>query len=291
MKSANPNLTPQVIDQMLAAGELTDDIGSTGPDNQYGYGLVNARKAVESAINRGAGPGVPSNPTLGVTPGSLNFNGNTNAIEISVQNTNTGDLRITGITTDQGWINVSAANVDGDGLGNYLVTVNRAALSDGIYSGQITVRSTRNNVTVDIVVSVTTNSRAGDIGHVYALLVDIDTNEVVQQLNPVPENGVYPFTFEEVPIGRYNIFAGTDSDNDFFLCDGGEACGAYVTIEKPAVIEVVTDTDNLDFPLGYSIALPARGASADNAANKSANKAPRGVLRLLQTPPGGGIAR
>ena len=277
MKSANAAITPQQVDQLLATGQLTDDIGSNGPDPEFGYGLINARKAVQAAIDLGASPGSPGNPVLGVTPASLNFYGDTTSIEMTVQNMNTGRLQVTGIVTDQQWIDVIPVEVNSDGVGRYLVSVDRSSLADGIYSGRLTVRSSVNNVIVTIVTSVNSNTQRNNIGHVYALLLDADTNTVIQQLSPQPVNGAYPLNFENVPKGRYNIIAGTDSDNDSFICDTGEACGAYVTIEKPIDIEVFQDLNNLEFPVGYSIALPSR--SAEDTKN---SKPGRGIYRLEQ---------
>jgi serine protease len=47
--------TPAQLDSLLAQGALTDDLGATGRDTQYGWGLINARKAVDAAIDRETG--------------------------------------------------------------------------------------------------------------------------------------------------------------------------------------------------------------------------------------------
>jgi hypothetical protein len=83
-----------------------------------------------------------------------------------------------------------------------------------------------------------------------------------------PRDGLYSFSFTDVPPGSYRLFAGTDSDNDDLLCDAGEACGAYRTLDAPEVLIVEGDRSDLDFLSGFrqnfgasSSALTAEGDS------------------------------
>lgn len=61
MKAVAPSLTPQAITNLLASGALTDDLGAPGKDDQFGYGLINASKAVSAA---GGGSGSRSFRTI-----------------------------------------------------------------------------------------------------------------------------------------------------------------------------------------------------------------------------------
>ncbi len=72
MKALAPNLTPQDVDNLLASGALTEDLGTVGRDDQFGYGLVNAYQAVAAAANTGGQPVDPT-PILAVSPEALNF--------------------------------------------------------------------------------------------------------------------------------------------------------------------------------------------------------------------------
>jgi len=54
MKAVAPSLTPQRFAELLTSGALTDDLGASGKDDQFGYGLINARKAV-TAVGGGSG--------------------------------------------------------------------------------------------------------------------------------------------------------------------------------------------------------------------------------------------
>ncbi len=255
MKSVNNNLTPNMIDQQLALGALTDDIGIPGRDNSFGHGLINAQKAVVTALDLiGELPPV-DNPTLGATSTTLNFNTTTTAIKISLLNTGTGNLQLTSITPGNTWLNVTPVNIDNNNLGSYRVTVDRSSLPDGIYLGQITAQSNVNTINISVIMTVGDFGSGGDVGFVYLLLIDNNTGSLVEQLTPRPVNGVYSFTFFNVPAGNYRLIAGTDADNDIFICDAGEACGAYITLNDPIQLDVVSDLLNLDFPIGYSVAL------------------------------------
>lgn len=256
MKSVNSNLTPAIIDQQLALGNLTDDIGVAGRDNSFGYGLINAQKAVTTALNLGGSP-PPDNPILGVTPASLNFDAATTSIEVTAQNVSTGTLQITSIASADPWITVTAVNVDANNLGTYLVTVDRTGLADGLYSGRITVQSSTGTVDVSVIMSVGNVSIGGNVGFVYLLLIDAVTGDVVDQLNPAATNGIYTFNFSNVAAGSYELVAGTDADNDLSICDAGEACGSYLTIDQPIQFDVTGDQSGLNFPIGYIVALPA----------------------------------
>ena len=274
MKSVNGNLTPAMIDQELTLGTLTDDIGLPGRDNSFGHGLINAHKAVTRALNLG-GTSPPDTPFLSVSPASLNFDAATTAIEISLQNVGTGNLQIVSLTPDAAWISVTpTANVANNGLGSYVVSVNRGGLADGIYSGQITAESDVNTVNISIVMSVGDIGIGGNVGFIYLLLIDSETGDVVDAIAPSPTAGIYPYTFTNVVPGTYELVAGTDADNDFFICDPGEACGAYLTLDQPIQLSVTGNLSNLDFSIGYVVALPSVTAT-DKTTGPPASGLPR----------------
>jgi serine protease len=78
MKAVNPSLTPQKVADLLASGALTDDLGAPGKDDQFGYGLINASKAVAAA---GGGSGSGSFQTI--DPSLLNWGVNVGTMVLS----------------------------------------------------------------------------------------------------------------------------------------------------------------------------------------------------------------
>jgi serine protease len=85
---------------------------------------------------------------------------------------------------------------------------------------------------------VTSPDLQADAGQHYVLLVDADSEETIafQIVNAV--DGEYRFSVTDVPSGRYRLYAGTDLDNDEFICDGGEACGAYPSLASPGLLSI-----------------------------------------------------
>jgi serine protease len=77
-----------------------------------------------------------------------------------------------------------------------------------------------------------------DAGLVYVLLVDAAGDSVGAPDIVSVAAGEYPFTLQDVPPGEYRLFAGTDIDDDSFLCDAGEACGAFRTLDAPEILTV-----------------------------------------------------
>jgi serine protease len=84
---------------------------------------------------------------------------------------------------------------------------------------------------------------------------------VVSQDGVPFSQGGYEYTFSGIPAGNYQIFAGTDSDNDFVLGDPGEAFGAYLTLDQPLSVSVSENQDDLDFNSNFDVSLPAQMAA------------------------------
>ena len=98
MKAVHPNLTPDEFDNALAAGDLTDDLGAPGRDNIYGFGLINARKAVLAALALATGQGSNPGPILTASASNLNFGAFLDTLDFTVQNVGTGSLTINSVT-------------------------------------------------------------------------------------------------------------------------------------------------------------------------------------------------
>ncbi len=248
------NLSPDQLDNYLISGDITVDIGTSGRDNEFGYGLIDANKAVLTARATSA----PS-PKLSVSPPSLNFGSNTNSATLTASNSGSGNLNIISVTDNASWMVVS-----GSGLGTYSVTADRAGLGTGTYNGTITFNSDVNDVNVPVIMSVDSASSgsSANAGYHYVLLIDPDESDpykrVKRQFNVAARNGVYDYTFnmKSEPNSRYFILAGTDFDNDGDICDNGEACGAFLTLDQLFYLENIdADRHNLDFTTSFVIQL------------------------------------
>jgi serine protease len=69
-------------------------------------------------------------------------------------------------------------------------------------------------------------------------------------------DGKYVWQIDDLPPGEYQLVAFTDADNDDEVCDSGEACGSYLTVDQPILIELVdADITGLDYQVNFGVAL------------------------------------
>ena len=113
---------------------------------------------------------------------------------------------------------------------------------------------------------VGTIGSSGDAGFHYVLLIDPDTLNTVEQVTAENVNGQYDYSFSygDVPAGSYFILAGTDSDNDFVICDAGEACGGYPSLDQLIPVDVPGDTSGLNFETIFRITLSGSSTLPSN---------------------------
>lgn len=274
MLSVNPALTPADIDAMLLTGDLADDIGAPGRDDLYGHGLVNAQRAVIAALEA-TGISPADNPRLVASAASLNFSTNIDTLALTLSNGGKGSLSLEGLSSSEPWLQISPVAVDAAGLGDYAISVDRSGLPAGVYAARITAQSSVNNLSVSALMSVGGAGSAADVGLIYILLYDTALDEPVLQLVTEGNNGRYPFSFTGVTTGNYQLIAGTDSDNDLLICDGGEACGAWLTTDRPQSFELDSDRSDFDFSVDFQVALP-RAADAGATRGEGVARAPGG---------------
>lgn len=253
MKAVHRNLTPAEFDTAITSGRITDDLGTTGRDDLFGHGLINAQKAVAEANRLAAGQGRDPGPVLSTSVSTLNFGAFSGELPLQVSNLGTGTLSISSVTASQPWITVMPPA--GGGLGTYTITVSRTGLADGVHTGTITFDGSSNDVTVTVILQVSSVDLSANAGLHFVILVDNDGNSNLPAVITRATNGEYTFTINNVPNGEYRLFAGTDSDNDDFLCDAGEACGAYPTLDKPERLLVNANRSGLVFLSGFRLNL------------------------------------
>lgn len=262
MKALYPGLSPDEFDSLLSGGYLTRDIGVEGRDDSFGYGLIDAYKAVLIAQELGVGNDIPA--ILTASTNLLNLDTSMSTADIFVENGggSPGSLIVTGISLSATWLSVTAIDVDAQELGTYRITVNRDSLSDGAYSGAVTFESNENDVVISIVMRVGDPAAATDGGYHYFLLFDPDTFEIIEQDEGPGVNGVYTYSFSGLFYNKtYSIYAGTDSNNDGNICDDAEACGAYISLNNLMEFTVLNDLGGLDFTTDINISFPITSTS------------------------------
>jgi serine protease len=251
MKAVWPKMSYHAFDSLLRSGIITNDLGTLGWDDFFGYGLIDAQKAVIAA----QGGTLPT--ALSVSPSTISFG--TAFSSSTLRLTKLGDvdatLSVTSISDDSDWLNVIPDQIDGDGLGTYTVEVDRTGLAGGFYGGVIAFVSSENTVNVPVGMLVSPVGRSVDAGYHYVLLLDPATYETLEQVDATLDDGVYRFSFSNVGEGDYLLYAGTDLDNDSVIGDRGNALGAYPSIDQPTVIHPDKNLGGLDFRTEFNINL------------------------------------
>jgi len=283
MKAVYPGLRPGEFDALLESGALTDEAGVAGRDDQFGWGIINARKAVETAVASGDST---AGPVLTLSTGTLNFQAFTRELEFTVDLLGDGPVNVT-VTTDQPWVSASQPTPSAGGLGPYRVIVERADLTPDRYSATITVEADNPAVltrTVSVLMEVASTDVDADAGQHYVILVDPAGEESLSAQIVTAQNGEYTFSLRDVPPGEYRLFAGTDLDNDNFICDGGEACGAFPSLSSPAIISVdarqQAELSEQDFVSEFRTTATTTAAGASAADSRDAG------LRVSKGPAG-----
>jgi len=160
---------------------------------------------------------------------------------LEVRNLGTGTLVIDQVASSEPWLTSQPISVDANALGSYAVNVNRTGLDDGSYSGTLTfipADSAVNSVSIAVVMQVSTANVEANAGLHYIILVNEAGETVGIPGVQAVDAGRYEFSLPDIPPGEYRLFAGSDMDDDAFLCDSGEACGAYRTLDAPETIVV-----------------------------------------------------
>lgn len=284
MKAIHPELTPDLFDALLAMGRLTDDLGESGRDDRFGHGLINARKAVIAAKEAEEGTLIlPAQ--LAVTPDRLDFDPFTSELELALGNAGTEAVTVDPPTVDVPWLTVA-----GSDLGSYRVTVDRSGLADGRHEGSISFQgSAANTIVVPVRLRVAAANMESDAGFHYVILADPDTGDVVLQDTVAAVDGQYTFSFEDVPEGDYELYAGSDMNNNFLVCDEAEACGLFPTLDSPGILVVDKDISGIEFVTGFRATrfdsgnVDIKSSSIGSADRRSASTGPR--PRLQETPP------
>ena len=263
MKALYPGLTPDEFDALLQSEYLTQDLGDSDWDQQFGWGLIDAYKAVCIAQAGGGSDGLPA--ILSVSPSTITLSSTQSSAEVTLENSGNAEavLTISAYTADVSWLSAVATDTDASGLGTYAVTVDRDGLADGTYSGTLTFTSSANQAQVTVAMQVGSVDDASDGGYHYILLLDAQTDETIAQVNSAGENGVYAYQFTGLAYGdTYAIYAGTNPDGDGYICEDGEACGSYLSLDQPATITINADVENIDFTTDINLNLSTESQSS-----------------------------
>jgi len=275
MKSVDGGLNASTFKSKLELGQLTDDLGAAGRDDSFGYGLINASKAMAAA-------GIPIPAFLSINPPSISFDGLSTSTTISMtKGGSTGTIEITSVSdvdnsnmADATWLTVTEQSVDGNKLGSYLVTIDRTGLPlNSTHLGTITIDYEKNSgaqpsKTISVLMTVPDPSKVATVGTLFVGLIERSVQEAAEDAvnqeeddvlieifdfqTAVENQGTYTYSFNDIPIGDYYVFASTNMDQDGIVSDYGEAQGDYPVVGAPTLITVSdADITGLNFTVNY----------------------------------------
>ncbi len=274
MRGVDSSLTPVNIDALLAQRSLTQDIGGLGQDTLFGYGLIDAAKAINKAAN------VVIPPSIAFSSSNLNFGVSQTEISVNILNSGTGALKIKGIVSSASWLTALATRVDDNNLGRYTVSVNRADLADGIYTGTLTVSASGvPDANITVLMQVGTSGTGTNVGRHFVLLLNEKFKTRYQTIADT-STGLYTFNFTHVDPGIYYLVAGTDLDGDGTICDLGEYCAEYPVPSAFKSIDLTASSKlSINMSTGYVFAQSSSALKTIDT--KSAYVAPRRSFQRL----------
>jgi serine protease len=251
MKSVDPGLTHEIFRAHLVAGLLSQDIGDVGKDNKFGYGLIDAHKAVLALLGNGT-------PKILTSDSSVFFDVSQVARSFTLIESGVDDVSELGVITTtinntRSWLTLNKQS----GLGEYIATVDRGGLVEGVYEASITVTSSLSgidDVVITVVLQIGNALLTANAGVQYVLLIDPDAKPNADGTIPseagsralIANNGQYSYEITGISKGQYIISTGSDLDLDNVICDAGESCGQYPTLAQSSILVISEEQPSLD---------------------------------------------
>jgi serine protease len=123
--------------------------------------------------------------------------------------------------------------------------------------------------------SVATGGGAPPDVDIYVLALDASTYATVDEVVVNPSTSL-DFSFPDLPPGDYVIAAGSDIDDDGYICDEGEYCGMYPVEGEPVTVTLGDgdDRSGLDFVVTPGDAIGGAAAGGSGACGLRRRSAP-----------------
>ena len=226
MKSVKSDLSPQEFDALLRSGNLTDAPSSGSWDTEYGFGSINARKALEATLDTGSS--VPG--SLSSSPAVLSFGdtAQTRTIQIVPVGDVAGSLDSFYQTNAPWLVSAQALDVDQEGFGSYDIGVSREGLIEGTYEGVLRAQTTDDfDVVVPVDMRVGPLTDRGEAGFLYLAFMDQLTGALVGFLGGVGFDGFYTYQIDDLVAGNYILIVFSDVGFKHQICGEGNYCGYY----------------------------------------------------------------
>ena len=264
MYAVDSSMTPSRVDNMLVAGELTNDLGDSGKDNVYGYGLLNIPKAIENVLQD-----TSSSTTYAYTSTSyLDFGSTTTQLTIDLLKVGTGTLSVSSLGADNAsGLSYNDSSANSDGFGTYSIIIDRSSIPSGEFSNTIYFNlSNGEKIAAIIYYNVGSLRSRANIGKAYIAMYDASDNSLWGSLEAVVDGSI-SFIAEDVAPGNYYILTSTDIDNDNTVCDYGELCEYYPNLGETTYYFTVSDSNLTDYEIFLQPLIKYGGVNAASLEN------------------------
>jgi subtilisin family serine protease len=210
------------------------DLGPAGFDVDYGWGMADAKSAIDWVLTPYAPAGA-----IDVSPPALVMEGLQETAQIFVRRKTTQDpFAIDSITpsTDVGipWLSASADKMTAPAT--LTVTVS-PTLSAGVWTGKIRLATFLGIVDVPVRVVRAPGPR---LNYVVVSAVADDGRVLAQASTSAAKNWAY--TLEDVPLGRCKVTAVADMNGDLVVNRVDEWEGTWPILTQPQTLEITADS-------------------------------------------------
>ncbi|MFY9178993.1 MAG: S8 family peptidase [Venatoribacter sp.] len=260
MKAVNPNLTPQQVNHLIQTCALTTRTPCTRND-QNGYGLIDAYRAVQTAVNIAENGGTNLSPaSLSVSQSTIQLTSSQPTLELTIANT--GEVAAISVQADPvaSWLTIEGLpSTLEPGLAQtiQLKATTTSDLGDGLHTAKLNIRYKSNSNEASLSLLLNVNLWVGNAqsaqaqAPLYVILekADCDNNTAPAGcvLDSVAADSFGQYQFSNKQAGRYRIFAGSDIDANGLICEKGEWCGAYPLYSAEEIIELDRNRTQLNF--------------------------------------------
>ncbi|HPG30039.1 MAG TPA: S8 family serine peptidase, partial [bacterium] len=243
--SANPHLTAQEVKNLLYS--TASDLGATGRDNYYGYGLADAYRAVSTAC--GSVVYSPANTILSAN--TIDMYLPEDSVVINIYNTGVDTLIVTGTSVSDLRCTADIINSNNTYKIRFRIDANSFSNANDSYLIQSLIYSNAGTDTVLIYVH-TSQTLKILTDEVFVLILDPDDNFKTVRETSTNYFKNFEYSLSNIPAGRYYLAAGTDKNNNNSLGDiAGEYIGFYplFTDRKKIVVEPNIKLSGLNFEI------------------------------------------
>lgn len=291
MKSVNPALMADDFDYALASGALTDDLARNGEqtkDSSFGYGRINARKAVNWAAAEANNGSRETFITSSVA--SMDFGSDKTSLLVDVGKSGPANVLFETWYREHEYVQLEVVSTNSQAFGTYRVIVNRNGLARGNYRSTLWFEADNKSIVRINIEFQVGNSIPGEAGALYSVLLDAYTLTPMYWWNGVQGNNGYSLRYDNVVDGAYFLLTGSDMDNDFRFCDEGEFCQIYPNSTEPRLIDVSGNTVGLQrITIGAPLTNPASAAFAASLGGEDASSAEDTLFNWSELMPANGI--